>query len=195
MTHSVVDRDTSRECHASFNLLLRTLVHVTGLPSQQNQHVNDHITRRRNNQTHSSSTTYIHDEINTYSLMNESPISQTSTILAFGLHSAITLCKASANFHIKNKNQTQSAIIIKHETLWHHNKTLAFVLYHKLSYIHGNYIARGKRARKLLLTISAALLYLVTTSGEVRSNSFSSLLSSDDIVSTLRKPEIGNEKR
>ena len=33
--------------------------------------------------------------------------------------------------------------------------------------------------------ISAALLYLVTTSGEVRSNSFSSLSSSDDIVLEL----------
>lgn len=34
-----------------------------------------------------------------------------------------------------------------------------------------------------LLTISAALLYLVTTSGEVRSNSFSSLSSSDMVTS------------
>jgi len=34
----------------------------------------------------------------TYSLMYESPFSQRSTILAFGLHSDITSCKASANF-------------------------------------------------------------------------------------------------
>ena len=44
--------------------------------------------------------------------------------------------------------------------------------------------------------ISAALLYLVTTSGEVRSNSFSSLSSSDDIVlELLEKTPSATEKK
>lgn len=41
-----------------------------------------------------------------YSLMNASPFSHTSTILAFGLHSDSTTCKASANFFSRKFNQT-----------------------------------------------------------------------------------------
>jgi len=45
--------------------------------------------------------------------------------------------------------------------------------------------------RNTLLTISAAVLYLVTTSAEERSNSFSSL-SSSDMVAQLWGPSVCN---
>ena len=50
----------------------------------------------------------------------------------------------------------------------------------------------NNRQKNILLTISAALLYLVTTSGEVRSNSFSSLSSSDMVGLSLLRLQNSN---
>ena len=49
-----------------------------------------------------------------------------------------------------------------------------------------------KRVRNKLLTISAAVLYLVTTSAEERSNSFSSLSSSDMVVHLFSPCDLWN---
>lgn len=70
------------------------------LHNKNNTH---HITRGNNQHNQTTSLLNKNKEFNanqkkTYSLMYESPISQTSTILAFGLHSDITSCKASAKF-------------------------------------------------------------------------------------------------
>lgn len=157
------------------------------LHNKNNTH---HITTGNNQHNLTTSLLNKNKEFNankkkTYSLMYESPISQTSTILAFGLHSDITSCKASAKFrkiNITGHKLTND----RHKSRLYHSKTSIWSIASTIIYI--TIVCMRKRARKLLLTISAALLYLVTTSGEVRSNSFSSLSSSDDMASKFRKP-------
>lgn len=72
-----------------FHLLLNILVYVYCLPSQAKKRLLKIRSKQKEEKLRSSN-------VKTYSQVKESPISQMSTIFAFGLHWDITSCNASA---------------------------------------------------------------------------------------------------
>jgi len=112
-----------------------------------------------------------------------------STIFALGLHSEITNFKASEN-HRQTNNKVHEIVhksytYIKKQTStgFQPKKKIVCPMLKKPKMQKELEVTKDiERVRNTLLTISAAVLYLVTTSAEERSNSFSSLSSSDMMV-------------
>lgn len=98
MADSIVHRNASWEGNTPLNLLLNIFVHVASLPI--NNKINKYINMIHIHQKLKFIFFLKKEKVNqlkrAHSLMNESPFSQRSTILAFGLQSANTSCKASA---------------------------------------------------------------------------------------------------